>query len=117
MRRPSRYEYLIINYSPGEDPIPIGVLLWDRIERRLHHSFWADWYKLLEKDDLELAAHVSSGLVEEILRAPGEELLRHCEQTFTGVIRLTGRTPLESEDSPDVVLRRLEQQIAGPTVN
>jgi hypothetical protein len=114
MRPQRRYEHLTLTYHPpGQEAIPIGVLLWDIGERRLHHSFRTDWYELLQEEDREFAKDLSDDLVAQIRNSNGEEFLLYCEDTLSNILRISARVPLASEEEPEIVIRSLEQAIMG----
>src|SRR5579862_680757 len=96
---------------PGRGPENLGVLLQDPRSDSLHLRFRRDLDSLVQNDDLEVLAELSSDLARKARELGAEKLLEYLESTLSATIRITDREEVLVEDYPRALDRLYRQHV------
>ena len=91
---------------PEHGLVNLGVLLQDPERDQLHLRLRRDLDTLAEEEDLDVLSALARDLAAKANEMGAESLLRYCEDTLSGALRITDREPVLVEDF-DQALDRL----------
>jgi len=76
---------------PGQGLVSLGVLLEDPERDELHLRLRRDLETLASEEDLEVLSALADDLSRKAREMGADSLLRYCEETLSGAIRVTDR--------------------------
>ena len=94
---------------PDHGLVTVGVLLQDPEHDELHLRLRRDLETLAAEEDLEVLSALGDDLSRKANEMGAESLLRYCEDTLSGAVRVTDRETVMVEDF-DRALNRLYRQ-------
>jgi hypothetical protein len=77
----------------------IGVIVYDPAAAALHWRFIDDWNTITAvPEDQEYLALLSEDILQSVREMGPENFLQYLEDTLSGVLRITDRTPITVSD-------------------
>ena len=96
---------------PGQGLVTLGVLLRDPERDELHLRMRRDLDTLAEEEDLDVLSALGDDLARKAREMGAGSLLRYCEDTLSGTIRVTDREPVMVEDFERAVDRLYRKHV------
>jgi hypothetical protein len=96
---------------PEHGLVTLGVLLQDPERDELHLRLRRDLETLADEEDLDVLSALGDDLSRKAREMGAESLLRYCEDTLSGAIRVTNREPVLLEDFERAVDRLYRQHV------
>lgn len=91
LRREAHF-YCVLQFQLGSQVRNIGVLLYDAQARRVHLRCIEDYSFIVDQDEAEVLAEVTSGLVEQIVQERNPlQLIEHFETTLSNALLISER--------------------------
>jgi SOS-response transcriptional repressor LexA len=96
---------------PMHGLVTLGVLLQDPERDELHFRLRRDLDTLADEEDLEVLSALGDDLSRKAGEMGAESLLRYCEETLSGTIRVTNRETVMVEDFGRAIDRLYRQHV------
>ena len=108
-------EFVVIQFENGGRLIPLGVLLLDNANDRLHVRFRNELPPIADPDDAEVVQLILSDLAAQAEKRSGLEILTYLEDTLSNSLRITDRKPVSGDASSDLLDRLYFEHVTRNT--
>jgi len=96
--------YLLLMFvSPGREPRPIAVLLFNPEQDALHWRFRDDWNLIADPDDVQVLGCLAEDFALKVQETSPEAFLTYLEDTLSNCLQLTERSPVVIENVDEAV--------------
>lgn len=100
---------------PSRPAVPIGVFLLDSTDPQiaeLHCKLRDDWSEFkVEEDEREYLEALAADFQQQIQELGGEAFLRSCEESLSGVLRISDRENVAVTSAPRVLQRLFDTHV------